>query len=200
LSEIILASASPRRADLLRQIGLPFRVAPSAVDEDEHIFSAAEARPEELAIRLALAKAQAVARELGRGLVLGADTVVVCDEAVLGKPRDAVEAQAFLLRLSGRTHHVITGVALVEAETGRAEVATATTAVRMRPFDAAEAAAYVATGEPMDKAGGYAVQGRGALLVAAIEGEYSNVVGLPLVTLAELFGRFGWKIWALEQP
>ena len=200
MTEIILASASPRRADLLRQIGLPFRVAPSAVDEDEHISSAAEAGPAELATRLALAKAQAVARELGRGLVIGADTVVVCDEAVLGKPRDAVEAQAFLLRLSGRTHHVITGVALVEAETGRAEVATATTAVRMRAFGAAEAAAYVATGEPMDKAGGYAVQGRGALLVAAIGGEYSNVVGLPLVTLAELLGRFGWTIWALERP
>jgi septum formation protein len=199
LPEIILASASPRRADLLRQIGLPFRIAPSAVDEDEHLASAT-AGPEELAARLALAKAQAVAREFARGLILGADTVVVCDEAVLGKPRDAAEAQAFLLRLSGRTHHVITGVALVEAGTGRVEVATATTAVRMRPFDAAEAAAYVATGEPMDKAGGYAVQGRGALLVAAIEGEYSNVVGLPLVTLAGLLGRFGWKLWALEQP
>ncbi len=169
------------------------------MDEDEHISAAAEARPDELAIRLARAKAQAVARELGRGLVLGADTVVVCDGALLGKPRDAVEAQAFLLRLSGRTHHVITGVALVEAETGRAEVAAATTAVRMRPFDAVEAAAYVASGEPMDKAGGYAVQGRGALLVAAIEGDYSNVVGLPLVTLAELLGRFGWKVWEPER-
>ncbi len=200
MPEIILASASPRRADLLRQIGLPFRVAPSALDEVEHLSSAAEARPEELAVGLARAKAQAVARELGRGLVIGADTVVVCDGAVLGKPRDVAEAQAFLLRLSGRTHQVITGVALVEAETRRAEVAAATTAVRMRPFDAVEAAAYVASGEPMDKAGGYAVQGRGALLVAAIEGEYSNVVGLPLVTLAELLGRFGWKIWGPERP
>jgi septum formation protein len=198
--EIILASASPRRAGLLRQIGLPFRVAPSAVDEEEHVSSAAEARPEELATRLALAKAQTVARRLGRGLVLGADTMVVCDEAVLGKPRDTAEAQAFLIRLSGRTHRVITGVALLQAETGRAEVATAVTAVRMRPFDAAEAAAYVATGEPMDKAGGYAVQGRGALLVEAIEGEYSNVVGLPLITLAELLRRFGLEVWALARP
>ncbi len=200
LPEIILASASPRRAGLLRQIGLPFLVAPSAVDEEEHVSSAEEARPEELATRLALAKAQTVARRLGRGLVLGADTMVVCDEAVLGKPRDTAEAQAFLIRLSGRTHRVITGVALLQAETGRAEVAAAVTAVRMRPFDAAEAAAYVATGEPMDKAGGYAVQGRGALLVEAIEGEYSNVVGLPLITLAELLRRFGLKIWALARP
>jgi septum formation protein len=200
LPEIILASASPRRADLLRQIGLPFHVAPSAVDEEEHLSSAAEACPEELAARLAFAKAQTVARRLGRGLVLGADTLVVCDEAVLGKPRDPAEAQAFLIQLSGRTHRVITGIALLQAETGRAEVATAVTAVRMRPFDAAEAAAYVATGEPMDKAGGYAVQGRGALLVEAIEGEYSNVVGLPLITLAELLRRFDLEIWALARP
>jgi septum formation protein len=200
LFEIILASASPRRADLLRQIGLPFHVAPSAVDEEEHLSSAAEACPEELAARLAFAKAQTVARRLGRGLVLGADTLVVCDEAVLGKPRDPAEAQAFLIQLSGRTHRVITGIALLQAETSRAEVATAVTAVRMRPFDADEAAAYVATGEPMDKAGGYAVQGRGALLVEAIEGEYSNVVGLPLITLAELLRRFDLEIWALARP
>ncbi len=198
--EIILASASPRRADLLRQIGLPFRVAPSALDEEEHVSAAAVDRPEELATRLALAKAQTVARRIERGLILAADTMVVCDEAVLGKPRDPAEAQAFLIRLAGRTHRVITGVALLQAETGRAEVAAAVTDVRMRPFAAAEAAAYVASGEPMDKAGGYAVQGRGALLVEAIEGEYSNVVGLPLITVAGLLRRFGMEVWALARP
>ncbi len=200
MPEIILASASPRRADLLRQIGVPFRVAPSAVDEEEHLSSTPEARPEDLATRLALAKAETVGRRLAQGLVLGADTMVVCDDVVLGKPRDAAEAQKFLFRLSGRTHRVITGIALLEVETGRAEVAAAVTAVRMRPFGLAEAAAYVATGEPMDKAGGYAVQGRGTLLVESVEGEYSNVVGLPLVTLAKLLRRFGLEIWALVRP
>jgi septum formation protein len=151
--------------------------------------------PEALACRLARAKAKEVAARVGRGLVIGADTIVVCDGIAYGKPRDAEEAQAVLLRLAGRTHQVITGVAVVEAETGRAEVAVAVTQVRMRAFDAAEAAAYVTTGEPLDKAGAYAIQGYGALLVEGIEGDYSNVVGLPLIMLATLLGRFGLDVW-----
>lgn len=196
IPEIILASASPRRAALLRQIGLPFHLHPSALDEDG---TGSGTDPETRASHLALAKAQEVAAQLGRGLVIGADTIVVCEGVVLGKPRDKDEAQAFLLRLSGRTHQVITGVAVVEAETGRAEVAPTVTAVRMRAFDAAEAAAYVATGEPLDKAGAYAIQGRGALLVEEIEGDYFNVVGLPLTTLAALLRRFGLDVWDAAQ-
>jgi septum formation protein len=207
IPEIILASASPRRAALLTQIGLPFRLVPSTLDENgaclRRSVRGRQAWPESpsedyeaRASHLALAKAQEVAARVGRGLVIGADTIVVCEGIAFGKPRDAEEAQAILLRLAGRTHQVITGVAVVQAETGRAEVASAVTAVRMRPFDPTEVAAYVTTGEPLDKAGAYAIQGRGALLVEGIEGDYSNVVGLPLVTLAELLGRFGVGIWA----
>jgi septum formation protein len=145
--------------------------------------------------RLARAKAEDVAARVERGLILGADTIVVCEGFRFGKPRDGAEAQDMLLRLAGRTHQVITGVAVVEAGTGRAEVDAATTAVRLRAFDTAEAAAYVATGEPLDKAGAYAIQGRGALLVEGIEGDYSNVVGLPLPTLVMLLRRFGLDVW-----
>ncbi len=194
--EIVLASVSPRRAALLAQIGVPFRTLPSTLGEDGEAQVAGEGA-EDCARRLALAKANDVARALPSGLVIGADTVVTCDGRLLGKPRDADEAQAFLLSLAGRTHRVITGVAVVEAATGRAEVDAAATEVRMRPFDAAEAAQYVATGEPMDKAGAYGIQGRGALLVAGIRGDYFNVVGLPLVLLAALLCRFGVDPWGV---
>ena len=193
--EIILASASPRRAALLRQIGLPFRVHPSALDENGVGPGPDGEDPEVRACRLARAKAEDVAARLGRGLIIGADTIVVCEGIGFGKPRDGQEAREFLRRLAGRIHQVITGVAVTEAETGRAEVAAATTIVRMRAFDPVEAAAYVATGEPLDKAGAYAIQGRGALLVEGIEGDYSTVVGLPLPTLAMLLRRFGLDLW-----
>jgi len=193
--EIILASASPRRAALLRQIGLPFRVHPSALEEDGVGPGPDGENPEAHACRLARAKAEDVAARLGRGLIIGADTIVVCEGIVFGKPRDGQEAREILRRLAGRTHQVITGVAVAEAETGRAEVAAATTIVRMRAFDPVEAAAYVATGEPLDKAGAYAIQGRGALLVEGVEGDYSTVVGLPLPTLAMLLQRFSLSVW-----
>ena len=192
--DIVLASASPRRAALLRQIGLAFHVQPSALDEDGELPAEGET-PETYAARLALAKATEVADRLRRGLVIGADTVVVSDDRVLGKPRDRTEAYTFLLSLAGRTHRVITGMAVVEAETGRAEVGTSVTRVRMRAFDAEEAAGYVASGEPLDKAGAYGIQGRGALLVEEIEGDYFTVVGLPLVLLAALLRRFGISPW-----
>ncbi len=192
--DIVLASASPRRATLLRQIGLAFRIHPSTLDEDGEAPLQGEP-PEAFAVRLALSKAMEVAKRLGQGLVIGADTVVICDDRILGKPPDRAEAQASLLLLAGRTHRVITGVAVVEAKTGRAEVDTATTSVRMRSFDAEEAARYVASGEPLDKAGAYGIQGQGALLVEEIQGDYFNVVGLPLVLLARLLGRFGVSPW-----
>jgi len=191
---IILASASPRRAALLAQIGLSFRVQASELGDDGETALPGEA-PEVHAARLALAKARDVAARLDEGLVIGADTVVVLGERMLGKPADPAEARAFLAALSGKTHRVISGVAVMDAATGRSEVATAVTSVRMRPFDAAEAEAYVATGEPLDKAGAYGIQERGAVLVEAIQGDYFNVVGLPLVLLAELLRRFGKDVW-----
>jgi septum formation protein len=195
IPEIVLASASPRRAALLQQIGLPFCVYPSTLDENGVGPGPDGENPEAHACRLARAKAEDVAARLGRGLIIGADTIVVCEGIGFGKPRHSQEAREFLRRLAGRTHQVITGVAVTEAETGRAEVAAATTLVRMRAFDPVEAAAYVATGEPLDKAGAYAIQGRGALLVEGIEGDYSAVVGLPLPTLATLLRRFGLDLW-----
>jgi septum formation protein len=192
--DIVLASASPRRATLLRQIGLACRIHPSTLDEDGETPFEGES-PDAFAVRLALAKAMEVAERLGQGLVIGADTVVICDERILGKPRDDAEARASLTLLAGRTHRVITGVAVVEAKTGRAEIGTASTSVRMRPYDAEEAARYVASGEPLDKAGAYGIQGRGALLVEEIQGDYFNVVGLPLVLLTGLLARFGISPW-----
>lgn len=193
--EIILASLSPRRAALLAQVGLPFRLVPSTLDENGAWQVGPSEDPEGRALHLARAKAEEVAARVGRGLVIGADTIVVCEGIAYGKPRDAGSAQDILFRLAGRTHHVITAVAVVEAETGRTEVAAAVTAVRMRSFGPGEVAAYVATGEPLDKAGAYAIQGRGALLVEGIEGDYSTVVGLPLPTLAGLLWRFGLDVW-----
>ena len=193
--EIILASASPRRAALLRQIGLAFRIQPSRLHEEGGRVEKGHDAAEAVACRLARAKAEDVAAQLERGLIIGADTIVVCEGILLGKPRDGDEARGMLLRLGGRTHQVITGVAVVEAETGRAEVEAAVTAVGMRAIAAAEAASYAATGEPLDKAGAYAIQGRGALLVEWIEGDYSNVVGLPLPTLARLLRRFHFDVW-----
>ena len=198
--EIILASASPRRADLLRQIGLAFSIQPSTLDEDGPSVLAPGETPERRAACLALAKAREVVARLRRGLVVGADTMVVCGEDILGKPRDDDEARAFLLKLAGRTHRVVTGVAVVDAETKQAEVAVQVTTVRMRPFGPGEVAAYIATGEPRDKAGAYAIQGHGSLLVEAIEGDYFTVVGLPLTVLAGLLGRFGLDVWKAACP
>ncbi len=193
--EIILASASPRRAALLAQIGLPFRVHPSALNEEGSSAEAGSEAFDVVACRLARAKAEDVAAQVKRGLIIGADTIVICEGLIFGKPRDGAEAENMLLRLAGRTHRVITGVAVVDAETGHVEIAAAVTAVTMRAFASTEAAAYVATGEPLDKAGAYAIQGRGALLVERIQGDYSNVVGLPLPTLVRLLQRFHLDPW-----
>ncbi len=179
---------------LLEQIGLPFRAQPSRLGDDGEACLPGE-RPDAYVRRVALAKAADVAAEVGRGIVIGADTAVACEDRLFGKPQHGDEAQAFLLALAGRTHEVITGVALVDAATGRAEIDAAVTAVTMRPFGVREAAQYVATGEPMDKAGAYGIQGRGALLVERIQGDYCNVVGLPLTLLAALLRRFGIDPW-----
>ena len=191
--EIILASSSPRRADLLRQIGLPFRLHPSTLDENGVPSGSSDEAPDIRACRLARAKADEVAAELRRGLVIGADTIVLCDGIAYGKPRNPDEACAILLHLAGRSHQVITGVAVVDGETGRSEVAAAVTQVRMRAFDAAEASAYVATGEPLDKAGAYGIQDQAGIFVSRVSGCLLNVVGLPVPLLLELLRKAGWR-------
>jgi septum formation protein len=188
---LILASASPRRRELLRALCPDFRVVPSDLDE------ALAAGPlHEAVAALALDKARAVAAREGEGVVLGADTIVVIDGEALGKPADADEARAMLRRLRGREHEVVTGVAVVEARSGRAQSAAVASRVRMAEYGEAEIEAYVATGEPMDKAGAYAIQGLGGSLVAGLEGSYSNVVGLPLEETARLLAAFGVPVSA----
>jgi septum formation protein len=173
---LTLASQSPRRADILRAVGWPFEAEAADVDESLRGGEAVERYVE----RLAREKAETVAARRLFGLVLGADTTVVVEGEILGKPRNDDEARRMLRRLRGRWHEVVTGVALVRAETKRAVTAHARTRVRFAQMTDAEVDWYVATGEPADKAGAYAVQGRGALFIEAIEGEYWNVVGLPI--------------------
>lgn len=192
---VVLASASPRRRELLARLCPEFRVEPSRVEErlGPGPLPAAVAA-------LAEAKARAVAATLGDGVVVGADTVVVVDGAVLGKPATAEEARAMLRRLAGREHEVITGVAVVDAATGRAASRAVLTRVRMRAYDAAAIDAYVASDEPMDKAGAYAIQEGGRRLVAGWEGSYTNVIGLPLEETAMLLAAFGVAVTPASGP
>jgi septum formation protein len=182
--DIHLASQSPRRRELLAQIGVRHDVIAVEVDETPRAGEA----PAEYVLRLALAKARAGHRLRPDRPVLGADTAVVQDDRILGKPLDRQDAAAMLAQLSGREHRVLTAVALVG---DREETRLSVSRVRFRPIDAAEAAAYWETGEPADKAGGYAVQGLGALFVESIGGSYSGVMGLPLFETGELLRRAG---------
>ena len=176
---IVLASASPRRRELLPALGVTFEVVPADVDESDADDDAAR-----LARTLALRKARAVAATRPGDTVIGADTIVVLDGRQLGKPRDDREARAMLEALRGRTHHVVTGVAVID---GGAEATEAvTTAVTMRAYTDAEVARYIARGEPFDKAGGYAVQDAELAPAAAVEGCRCSVIGLPLWTLRRL--------------
>jgi len=192
MTPLILASRSPRRRQLLAHLGLPFRVVIPAVEEE--LAPAATGRPEELAEALALAKAEAVAGEQGEGIVIAADTIVVDGDTILGKPADSSEAAAMLRRLRGKTHRVITGLAVVDAGSGQRAASHVVTAVRMRPYSDAEIAAYVARGDPLDKAGAYAIQDQQFHPVAAYDGCYCNVVGLPLKALDILLRRAGLDI------
>lgn len=175
---LVLASTSPRRRELLGALGIPFAIDTPDVDETRGPGEA----PRPYARRLALAKAAAVAARHERSVVIGADTIVVLDGDVLGKPGSRREARGMLARLSGRTHVVHTAVAVVAP--GRAALRLlATSRVRFAPLAPATIARYVESGEPMDKAGAYALQGRGAAFVAAVSGSVTNVIGLPLAEL-----------------
>lgn len=173
---IILASASPRREEILRSIGLPLTIVPSGIEETQYRGGSAA----DYVKKLAELKALEVAQRVSSGLVIGADTVVVIDDRILEKPRDEKEAQQMLSGLSGRWHQVLTGVCLMRSPTGDRRSGCEVTRVKFASMQPDEVQWYVATGEPMDKAGAYAIQGYGALFVEQIEGDYLNVVGLPL--------------------
>jgi septum formation protein len=184
---IVLASQSPRRAELIARLGLDFDVLPADIDER---YRPGEEPPGH-AERLAREKAEVVARTHPHALVVGSDTIVVVDGDVLGKPRDRAHAIEMLTRLSGREHEVCTGIAV--AMDGRVESGLERVRVRFRELDARACAAYVDTGEPMDKAGAYGIQGFGSAIVQEIEGDYFAVMGLPVVRMLSLFERFGWR-------
>jgi septum formation protein len=184
--ELILASSSPRRQELLREIGIPFQVHAANINEDQF----AHEPPIAYALRLAQEKAQAVAEQYPQSYVLGADTIVVIDGEVLGKPIDHADAARMLRLLSGRAHEVTTAVSLIApfkvAQGTLAETRASTTKVYFREIAEAEIQQYVAGGEPMDKAGAYAIQGGASRWTDRIEGEFSNVVGLPLSLVTEM--------------
>jgi len=182
---LVLASASPRRQELLRNANIPFEVQPADIDEDPIPNESAKSCAE----RLAREKAQVVAGKRPNDAVLGADTVVVIDDQILNKPADGADAVRMLRLLSGRMHQVITGVCL--AVRGEYEVASETTSVTMMEISEKEIAAYVVTGEPMDKAGAYAIQGIASRWIPRIEGDYSNVVGLPIARVYRMLQRVG---------
>ena len=184
--KLILASGSPRRSEILRLLGLEHEVRPPVVDESLEDHEA----PGDAALRLAVLKAGVVASG-PRELVLAADTLVVLEGEILGKPSDPADAVQMLGSLQGREHDVYTGVAVMLD--GRIEAAVAVTRVWFRSLDASECAEYVATGEPLDKAGAYGIQGLGAVLVQRIEGEYFNVMGLPVQLLLTLLERHGLR-------
>ena len=184
----MLASGSPRRREIMESAGLEFEVVLSQVTEGP---PAAGEGAEQYATRMALRKAAAVSADLGHGIVLGADTVVVLEGAILGKPASPAEAVEMLRRLRGRDHVVTTGVTVVDSETVRVETAAVTSTVHMRRYGDDEVAAYVASGEPFDKAGGYAVQDPQFRPAESVEGCYLNVVGLPLCAAADLLSRLG---------
>ena len=190
--KLILSSSSPRRAEVLRDAGIAFEVCAAQVEEARHPSETVE----RMVARLAEAKARAPAAQLpGNGesvVILGADTAVELDGEIFGKPRDAAHACEMLAALSGRTHHVLTGIFVLRLPDGASQSTVESTAVTFASLEPGEIEAYLASGEPFDKAGGYAIQGRAGRYITRIEGCYFNVVGLPLARLHALLRELGW--------
>ena len=188
--KLILASASPRRAEILRDAGVPFAVLSSAVDETPYPGES----PQDHVQRLAHAKAELVAaRAVGPAIVIAADTVVALDGRILGKPRSTDDARHMLEQLSGRTHTVLTGVALIRLPDAERRAFVESTLVHFAPLEENDIVQYLATDEPYDKAGAYAIQGRAGKFIPRIEGCYFNVVGLPLARLVQTLRELGWS-------
>ncbi|MDO4865470.1 MAG: Maf family protein [Clostridia bacterium] len=182
---LILASGSPRRRELLAKMGYTFEIC--APDVDEHVTGHAR----DIVYTLAQRKAHAAAKHISRGVVVASDTLVSLDGAPLGKPADAAEAHRMLAALSGREHEVFTGVCVLDAATGESETRSVRTGVTFREITLEEIDAYIATGEPMDKAGAYAIQGGAGAFVSALDGELENVIGFPVVEVREMLSHFG---------
>lgn len=183
---IILASASPQRKKLLEQIGLEVTIITPDISEERDV----DISVEEWVCRLALAKAESVAKRFRSGIILGADTVVVLGNKIFRKPRNEEEAKNMLRELSGTTHQVITGLALIDVLTQKSLVEYVTTEVTMKKLSEAQIAGYVITKEPLEKAGGLCIQGRGAQFIEKINGCYTNVIGLPLAKLTDMLAQF----------
>lgn len=186
-SRLILASKSPRRYELLKQVGLDFDVIPSGIEED---YIQGES-PRKHVLRLAEAKALDVGNQHPDRWVVAADTIVYVDHSILGKPKSRDEARKMLRHLSGKEHRVLTGFSVLHLEKGRRDRGAVQTAVKVRKLTQLEMEWYVETGEPFDKAGGYAVQGIGSFMIESIKGSYTNVVGLPLCELIQMLSRLG---------
>ena len=192
-SDIILASASPRRSELLEQIGVRFTILATDIDENRLNNES----PDDYVSRLALEKSRAGFSRQDKALPsLGADTIVVCERQIFGKPKDQADAAAMLMALSGKVHTVMSAVAVSQGPCSSSRLTK--TLVRFRTISQSECQTYWRTGEPQGKAGGYAIQGRGAIFVDHIEGSYSAVVGLPLSETAEILGEFGIPLWTPE--
>jgi septum formation protein len=191
--KLILASSSPRRAEILREAGIAFESCATQIDET----ALPGETPHAMVARLAEAKARSAAAQLQSGtrecIIVGADTTVVLDGEILGKPRDSAHAREMLAKLSGRTHHVLTGIFLLRLPGNAMRAAVENSAVTFSPLDEKEIETYVATGEPLGKAGAYAIQGLGGRYIPRIEGCYFNVVGLPLARLSVLLRELGWR-------
>ena len=192
--KLILASSSPRRAQILTREGVKFEIKIPGKCKEENIFSDLKAQnscPVTHVLELSRKKAQSVADEIEDGIILGADTIVVLDGEILGKPKNKEDALFILKRLSGRMHQVYTGITLINKSTGKMISDYDVTKVKFNQLDEQKVLNYIATGEPMDKAGAYGIQGMGSFLVEHIEGSLDNVIGLPTEKLQEMLSQMG---------
>lgn len=190
MKKIILASQSPRRKQLLEQIGLKFEIDPSNYEEDMTL----KMTPTKLAEHLSLGKAEDVAKRHGDSIIISADTIVAVNEEVFGKPKTPEKAKYMLRKLSGRVHSVITGFTIIDTETNKQIIKSVETKVYFKKLSEKEIDAYIATGEPLDKGGSYAIQGKAALFVKKIEGDYFNIVGLPILAITSELKNLGIEI------